>query len=51
MKATIEAIETPVGTRYAVVPTKDRRPIIDFPTVTQAQMFCLEHHIPFEPWR
>ncbi len=50
VNATIEPIETPVGTRYAVVPEKDKRPLIDFPTVTQAQIFCLQNDINFKPW-
>ncbi len=50
MNVTIEPIETPVGTRYAVVPEKDKRPLIDFPTVTQAQIFCLQNDINFKPW-
>jgi hypothetical protein len=51
MKATIRPIETQTGTRYAIIPAVNPEPIKDFATVTEAQIYCLEMGIPFEPWR
>ena len=48
MKAKVIIFETSDGPRYAVV--WDGRVRHEFGTVTEAQLFCAENFIPFEPW-
>ena len=48
MKAKIRPIATESGTRYAIFWAGVQQQ--DFPSVTDAQMFCIDNHIPFEPW-
>ncbi len=48
MKATIRPIATADGTRYAIFWAGQQHQ--DFQSATDAQMFCIDNHIPFEPW-
>lgn len=48
MKAKIIIFETESGPRYAVV--WNGRVKHEFSSVTEAQIFCADNFIPFEPW-
>lgn len=47
-RAEIKQINTGEGTVYVIVYAG--RPRHEFPTVTEAQIFCLKNNIPFRPW-